>query len=442
MPPRIPSRKLLSNPLPSHTSSSSTSSISTSSSSSSSHHPLSSSSRRTKHPQQQRTFSSTPQPNTKLRNDMFMWLNGPGAAFKTPLPGSTNYLSAYDRSGKLLRAGDEQQAQSQTQSPTSSEQGQQGEAASNNAEGGAANVADAGIPKESQRELRPFPLNPSFVSQSVLSEELRNEIYERVVWQGKSVRAVSVELGVEMRRVGAVVRLVELERRMVKENKPLALPYARAIHEMVPTTPYTKPPNPPTPHEPINDLPVHRLTEPQIFYPTSESRQFTREDAGRVFSAAPALPTDKQSKTDPSDSLHITRNPHTIEKVGKSGTEQQVLQPADVRIPHPHLIAFERDRMEKPSEFRGRAKAYAARLEAEEEALKERRKREKEIAESKILKVESEGGRWQFRFRDTVVSQERVGKDGRGTGAPGRRYGAPNLERKKGTVKIPTRVEV
>jgi len=31
---------------------------------------------------------------------------------------------------------------------------------------------------------------------------------------GKSVRTVSVELGVEMRRVGAVVRLVEVERRM------------------------------------------------------------------------------------------------------------------------------------------------------------------------------------------------------------------------------------
>lgn len=33
----------------------------------------------------------------------------------------------------------------------------------------------------------------------------------------KSVRTVSVELGIEMRRVGAVVRLVELERRMRQE---------------------------------------------------------------------------------------------------------------------------------------------------------------------------------------------------------------------------------
>lgn len=51
----------------------------------------------------------------------------------------------------------------------------------------------------------------------MLSEELRNEIHNRVVEQGKSVRAVSVELGVDMRRVAAVVRLVELEKKWVKE---------------------------------------------------------------------------------------------------------------------------------------------------------------------------------------------------------------------------------
>lgn len=212
---------------------------------------------------------------------------------------------------------------------------------------------------------------------------------------------------------------------------------------MVPTTPYNKPPNPPVPHEPINDLPVHRLTEPQIFYPVAESRQFTREDAGRVFSAAPGLPVEKDSTAqDPNETLKITRDPQTIERVGKGTNEEQVLQPADVRIPHPHLIAFERDRIEKPSEFRGRAKAYAARLEDEEAALATRKRRQQERADSKLTKVEPEGARWQFRFRDTAVSQEGTGKDGRGTRATGKRYGTPNVERKKGTVKIPMKVEV
>lgn len=227
------------------------------------------------------------------------------------------------------------------------------------------------------------------------------------------------------------------------QNKTRALPYARAIHQMVPTTPYKKPPTAPVPHEPINDLPVHRLTEPQIFYPVAESRQFTRADAGRVFSAAPGLPIGNDSSfTDPNEALKITRNPHTIERVGKGTNEQQILQPADVRIPHPHLIAFERDRIDKPSESRGRAKAYAARLDDEEAALAARKRRQQELADSKLTKVEPEGARWEFRFRDTVVSQEGTGKDGKGTGAPGRRYGTPNMERKKGTVKIPMRVDV
>ena len=64
---------------------------------------------------------------------------------------------------------------------------------------------------------KPFPLNPNFVSESVLSEELRGEIFRRVVGLKKSVRAVSVELKVDVRRVAAVVRLVQLERQWRSE---------------------------------------------------------------------------------------------------------------------------------------------------------------------------------------------------------------------------------
>ena len=70
----------------------------------------------------------------------------------------------------------------------------------------------SGSPDAGQLSHRPFPLNPNFVSEPVLSEELREEIFRRVVVQKKSVMAVSVELKVDMRRVAAVVRLVSLER--------------------------------------------------------------------------------------------------------------------------------------------------------------------------------------------------------------------------------------
>lgn len=97
---------------------------------------------------------------------MFEWLNNDGAVFKHHVPGETNYIS------RIQKRGD-----------------------------------------ESSENNRPFPNNPSFFSEPVLSEELRNEVYNRIVEQKKSLRAVSVELGIDMKRIAAVVRLVELEKR-------------------------------------------------------------------------------------------------------------------------------------------------------------------------------------------------------------------------------------
>lgn len=82
---------------------------------------------------------------------------------------------------------------------------------------------DAAAEGKTETLTRPFPLNRQFFSQPVLSEALRQEIWKRVKVDGKSVRTVSVEMGVEMRRVGAVVRLVEVENRMRREVRP-ALP--------------------------------------------------------------------------------------------------------------------------------------------------------------------------------------------------------------------------
>ncbi|PYI05301.1 hypothetical protein BO78DRAFT_398272 [Aspergillus sclerotiicarbonarius CBS 121057] len=343
-----------------------------------------------------RSFSSTVAPQTRLRNQMFLWLRQEAAELKHHTPGETNYLTS-------------------------------------KAEAARGYVGDP----------RPFPQNIHYCSESILSEELRTEIYNRVVKQKKSVRAVSVELKVDMRRVAAVVRLVELEKRMKEQGKLLALPYARAIHEMVPTTPLRH--YDPSTHEEINDLPVHRLTNPQIFYPVSESRQFNRVDAGRVFSAAPALEHEQAAKdaVDPSETIsRITQNPSHIEVVGKGEDEHQVLQPADVRIPHPHMVASRREQALVPQERAQQIKIYQARLQKEEEADQERKRRSEERKEKQTQRVQPEDSRFEFRINDVVVSQETTGKDGRNARAPGRRYGVPSYDRKKGQVKIPTRVEV
>ena len=144
---------------------------------------------------------------------MWRWLNGPGAVFKEPLPGSTNYLNAYDANGKLLRA-----TKSRSSSARSDDQESEPEQADISSDNIEKNIASGRpIPKEAAVDLIPFPLNRSFRSQPVLSEEFKDEIFKQVVEDDKSVRTVSADLGVEMSRVGAVVRLKSVEKRWVEE---------------------------------------------------------------------------------------------------------------------------------------------------------------------------------------------------------------------------------
>ncbi|KAJ5470369.1 hypothetical protein N7530_007726 [Penicillium desertorum] len=389
MPPRMQSRSVSNTLLPYLTSTSS------SSSSLSSIPSLSSASSQCL----LRQFSATaaPQAQTKLRRQMFEWLNNEGSVFKHHVPGETNYLTRLKQRGG----------------------------------------------NEGSETSRPFPNNQHFISEPILSEELRNEVYNRVVEQKKSVRVVSVELGIDMKRIAAVVRLVELEKRQRAQGKPLALPYARAVHEMVPTTPLAEKGERQTYHEPINDLPAHPLTGSQIFYPVPESRSFNRVEAGRVFSGAPAMEHSEAAEiSHPSDLAEkIMEDPNSIGWVGKGANARQILQPADVRIPHPHLVAQERDRLAHPNERLAVADLQAKRLERQDALEKERRERLQARREKKTTIVSPEDSRFDYRIKDTIYTTETTGVDGRGSKATGRRYGVPHRDRTRGEVKIPTRVE-
>ena len=150
-----------------------------------------------------RCFSSTPQNGarnpTRARRAMFRWLFQQGENLRDPLPGSTNYLGAYNAAGQLRRV-----AETKTQ-----------EAAEKGTDPNADPEQDdrsKPLPRESTRDLVPFPLNRKFISQHVLSDELRELIWTKIMIDAKSVREVSSELGVEMNRVGAVVRLKEIEK--------------------------------------------------------------------------------------------------------------------------------------------------------------------------------------------------------------------------------------
>jgi len=154
---------------------------------------------------------------------MWQWLNGPGKVFREPREGSTNYLGAYDKAGRLIRANDallqeRQAASKETSEESAAEDERTAEAGSNKLDGNQSERKEKKeTPPETLEDLTPFPLNKFFHSQPVLSEELKDEIYKRVITQGSTVREVSMALHVEMSRVAAVVRLKTVEQNWARD---------------------------------------------------------------------------------------------------------------------------------------------------------------------------------------------------------------------------------
>ncbi|KAF2715481.1 hypothetical protein K504DRAFT_457642 [Pleomassaria siparia CBS 279.74] len=365
-----------------------------------------------------REFSQTPcQRVTKRRRMFYEWLNTTGAALKEPIPGSTNYLGAYDKFGNLIRASpgwsrkrkDDQPKVEEPASTTDQPGGQEIEdeleiSVRRSEQRKVKNKDDENeLPPETAEDLRPFPMNKYFRSQPVLSEELREAIYQRVKQDGATVALASVEFGVSNERVGAVVRLKQMEKEWIAQGKVLAIPYSKAVLAMVPTTPYVDPSKPenkyqrPITHEAINDLIVHPATRQQLFVPVAESREFTRVDAGKAFDNG--------------------------------------LLPADDRIPHPELVLAEKE-IAMGLSLQERTSRALQRM--DEEAQRKRRKEDKIKAELMSLKTVPKR-RWDFVFKD--VSVDAVGRDGRDYRGVGWRYGMPHEDRKRGQVKIPRRIE-
>lgn len=253
-------------------------------------------------PRSSRPFSATAHNDarqSRARRGFFRWLATHGQAFRNPLPGSTNYLNAYDRDGQLKRVVE---ARKTTEEVTAKEEaakaaGQKyerperrensrlteplgppsldGKASAPVAkktpplypllrkESGSRNepaklkdasgvvyvceddgkytkteetvsavskeqrgegvihnlkpprlqrAAASTLPAERSSDLRPFPANQEFSSQPVLSDRFKTKLWQEIMLNGKSVSEVSAEYRVEMSRVGAVVRLLEVEK--------------------------------------------------------------------------------------------------------------------------------------------------------------------------------------------------------------------------------------
>jgi hypothetical protein len=146
-----------------------------------------------------RLLSESARHQTRQRKSMWIWMSTQGRNFRDPLPGSTNYLGAYNSNGELLRS--------------------RGGATENNRDdssGGTSSRGNKPLPREHVNDLIPFPQNRAFRSERVVSEAMREDIWGKVMKDGQSVRAVSAQLGVEMNRVGAIVRLKEVEKEWVR----------------------------------------------------------------------------------------------------------------------------------------------------------------------------------------------------------------------------------
>lgn len=160
------------------------------------------------------------------RRKFFAWLEGPGENYREPKPNTTNYLTKYSTDGKAIKPPRAVRARVKRLTGSDESTGEVPERTADEEALDKAAAEDNAYEQKRQASGKehaahvlgltvcPFPLNPHFVSESILSEALRLELWKRVMVEKKSVRQVSVELGVEMRRVGAVVRLVEVEKRM------------------------------------------------------------------------------------------------------------------------------------------------------------------------------------------------------------------------------------
>lgn len=181
-----------------------------------------------------------------------------------------------------------------------------------------------------------------------------------------------------------------------KQGKKLAVPYAKAVMNMLPKTSYREGEKN-MPHEPVNEIHVHKLTMQQLFVPVSESRHFTRQDAAKAF--------------------HDT------------------MLSVDARSPQPGLIKMEREILQGKTRQESLAKFKEA-TQKEEDRVAQRIAREAQREEEATTRVATD--RYEFRFKE--INADDVGRTGRSRKGTGWRYGAPFDDRKRGLVKIPTSV--
>ncbi|XYA02521.1 hypothetical protein QA089_005100 [Meyerozyma guilliermondii] len=134
--------------------------------------------------------------------------------------------------------------------------------------------------------LQPFPQNPYCKTALMISNELKDTIYQQVQ-QGAHIQEIAHKYGIKLERVEAIVRLQEIERGWKKENKISQdmEKFASVMYKMFPLF------EPPVDAENLTEIPTPQRTLHQRFLTISESEPFGPVDAAEIFGLEPAQQT-------------------------------------------------------------------------------------------------------------------------------------------------------
>jgi hypothetical protein len=155
------------------------------------------------------------------------WLESSGEQYRRPTPGRPNYLRPEDGGGHQLDAQSDAAAAREDSGRSSMLGDMEAQVGDEVAQSVTRRMQQAVKPSKLPPNPRPYGLNLYYRSERVLSEELKEAIYLQWAEHSASLKDISQRYFVCVERVGAVIRMKQIERNWLKEVGFL-LPYFKS----------------------------------------------------------------------------------------------------------------------------------------------------------------------------------------------------------------------
>lgn len=140
-----------------------------------------------------------------------------------------------------------------------------------------------------KRLLQPFPDNSHCVTNFMISEDLREQIFQEIEMQGLSTQQVSQKYGLKIARVEAIAKLTKIEKSWVEHKRmsPDVKKMADTVYKMFPLFD----PSQRSQRENLSEIPVPEKTLASRFLTIAESEPFGPVDAAKILELEPAVKT-------------------------------------------------------------------------------------------------------------------------------------------------------